>query len=53
VGDLDLTGLGLGDHRDGDGERAAFVGGRDLVAIEALPEEQLAADSKLGYSSLV
>ena len=40
VDDLHLAGLGLFGHRDGDGEHAVRVGGGDVVAVQALPEEQ-------------
>ena len=48
VGDLDLAGLGLLGDGDGQGEHAIFVGGAQVVSVEALSEEQLAAEFTLG-----
>ena len=48
VGDLDLAGLGLLGDGDGEREHAVFVGGADVVTVQALAEEQLAAELALG-----
>ena len=48
VGDLDPAGLGLLGDGDGQGEHTVFVGGADVVTVEAFPEEQLAAEVALG-----
>ena len=50
MADLHLAGLGLLSNRDGDREDAILVGGRDMVPIETLPQEQLA--DKLALDSL-
>ena len=48
MGDLDLAGLGLFGDGDGQGEHTIFVGGAEVVTVEALSEEQLAAELALG-----
>ena len=48
LGDLDPAGLGLLGDGDGQREYAIFVGGADLVTVQALSEEQLAAELALG-----
>ena len=47
-GDLDLAGLRLLGDGDGEGQDAVVVGGHDLVAVQALAEEQLPAEVSLG-----
>src|SRR6478672_5566701 len=44
VGDLDLAGFGLLGYGDGDGEHTVVVDGADVVTIQALAQEQLAAE---------
>ena len=48
VEDLDLAGLGLLRHGDGDREHAVLAGGGEVVTVQALPEEQLTAELALG-----
>src|SRR5688572_1685524 len=48
VSDLDLAGLGLLGHGDGQGEHPILVGGAEVVTVETLAEEQLAAELTLG-----
>ena len=48
VGDLDLAGLGLLGDGDGQGEHTVLVAGAEVVTVEALAEEQLAAELTLG-----
>ncbi len=48
VGDLDLAGLGLLGDGDGQGQHTILVGGAEVVTVEALAEEQLAAELTLG-----
>ena len=48
VRDLDLAGLCLLGDGDGQHEHAVFVGCSDVVTVEALSEEQLAAEVALG-----
>ena len=48
VGDLDPAGLGLVGDGDRQAEHAVFVGGADVVTVEAFPEEQLTAEVALG-----
>jgi hypothetical protein len=48
VGDLDLARLGLFGDGDGEGEHTVFVAGAEVVTVEALAEEQLAAEVALG-----
>src|SRR5436190_8485178 len=44
VGDLDLAGLGLLSDRDGEGKHTVLVVGSDVIAVQALAEEQLPAE---------
>jgi hypothetical protein len=44
VGDLDLAGFGLLGYGDGDGEHTVVVDGVDVVTVQALAQEQLAAE---------
>lgn len=48
VGDLDLAGLGLFGDGDGEGEHTVLVVGGDLLAVQALSEEQPTAELALG-----
>ena len=52
VGDLDLAGLGFLGDGDGQCEHAVFVGGGDVVAVEALSEEQLRLNSPWARSAI-
>jgi hypothetical protein len=48
VPDLDLAGVGLLSDRDGEGEHTDVVVGGDVVALQALPQEQLAGEVTMG-----
>ena len=56
MGYLDLVGLDLFGHRDGDGQHPVVVIGGDVLPVEALTKEQLTTElpvAALGHLDLV
>ena len=48
VGDLDLAGLGLLSDGDGESKHTVLIVGSDVIAVQALAEEQLTAELAVG-----